>query len=77
MLRGAIVSDKPKTGRRVQIYIPSDLVDYWDSLPRYERSATVAEALRSYVQQRQSANFAHKIAHSADDAPGGDEGIPH
>lgn len=34
------------TGKRVQIYIPADLVEKWESLPRYERSAEVAEALR-------------------------------
>ena len=71
------MSDKPKTGRRVQIYIPGDLVEYWDSLPRYERSATVAEALRRHAKQRQSAKIAHEIAHLADDAPGGGGGMPH
>ena len=35
-----------KTGKRVQIYIPADLLDRWKALPRYERSATVAAALR-------------------------------
>jgi hypothetical protein len=33
-------------GKRVQIYIPADLVEKWDALPRYERSAEVAAALR-------------------------------
>ena len=37
-----------KTGRRVQIYIPADLVERWDRLPRYERSAEVAKALRAW-----------------------------
>jgi metal-responsive CopG/Arc/MetJ family transcriptional regulator len=34
------------TGKRVQIYIPADLVGKWDRLPRYERSAEIAKALR-------------------------------
>ena len=40
------MSEQKKTGRRVQIYIPADLVAKWDALPRYERSAEVARALR-------------------------------
>lgn len=35
-------------GKRVQIYIPADLVEQWDRLPRYERSAEVAQALRAW-----------------------------
>lgn len=35
-------------GKRVQIYIPADLVKKWDALPRYERSAEVAKALRAH-----------------------------
>lgn len=34
-------------GKRVQIYIPADLVKKWDEFPRYERSAEVAKALRA------------------------------
>lgn len=38
--------DQPKRGKRVQIYIPADLVERWDATPRYERSAEVAKGLR-------------------------------
>jgi hypothetical protein len=38
----------PTKGKRVQIYIPADLVKKWDALPRYERSAEVAKALRAH-----------------------------
>ena len=38
--------DKPSAGRRVMIYIPADLLARWDAVPRFERSALVAEALR-------------------------------
>lgn len=34
-------------GKRVQIYIPADLMERWEALPRYERSAEVAKALRA------------------------------
>lgn len=37
-----------QTGRRVQIYVPADLLEKWDALPRYERSAEVAKALRAW-----------------------------
>lgn len=40
------MTNTTKRGKRVQIYIPADLVDTWESLPRYERSAEVAKALR-------------------------------
>jgi hypothetical protein len=48
-----------KTGRRVQIYIPGDLLEQWDALPRYERSAAVAAALRAWWET-QPANEAKK-----------------
>lgn len=46
--------------------------DYWIEDAEVER----------YARERRPAHrpkieIAHKIAHSADDAPGGDEGIPH
>lgn len=37
-----------KTGKRVQVYIPADLVDEWEQIPRYERSAEAAAALRAW-----------------------------
>lgn len=40
------MTDRPKTGKRYQIYIPADLIDQWESTPRYERSAAVAAGLR-------------------------------
>lgn len=40
--------DQPKRGKRVQIYLPADLLERWGQTPRYERSATVAAALREY-----------------------------
>ena len=42
------MNDQPKRGRRVQVYIPADLLTRWDQLPRYERSAEVANALRAW-----------------------------
>jgi hypothetical protein len=47
-------------GKRVQIYIPADLVKKWDTLPRYERSAEVAKALRAYWKIE--ANVAGNVA---------------
>jgi hypothetical protein len=49
-----------QTGRRVQIYIPADLVKKWDALPRYERSAEVAKALRAHWKIE--ANVAGNVA---------------
>lgn len=42
------MTDRPKTGKRVQVYIPADLVEQWERTPRYERSAQVAKALRLF-----------------------------
>lgn len=42
------MTDQPKRGKRVQIYLPADLLVQWERIPRYERSATVAAALREY-----------------------------
>lgn len=42
------MADQPKTGRRVQIYLPADLLERWERTPRYDRSKTVAAALRLY-----------------------------
>lgn len=42
------MTDRPRRGKRVQIYLPADLLERWEQTPRYERSATVATALRSY-----------------------------
>lgn len=42
------MTDQPKRGKRVQIYLPADLLERWGQTPRYERSATVAEALRAW-----------------------------
>lgn len=52
-------------GKRVQIYIPADLVKKWDELPRYERSAEVAKALRAWWEIE--ANVATNVA--AETAP--------
>jgi hypothetical protein len=41
-------SNQSKTGRRIQIYLSADLIEKWDKLPRYERSAEVAAALRKH-----------------------------
>ena len=43
-----------KTGKRVQIYIPADLIEQWDRLPRYERSGAVAAALRIWLKQKEN-----------------------
>lgn len=40
------MTDQPKRGKRVQIYLPADLLEQWEATPRYERSAAVAKALR-------------------------------
>lgn len=42
------MTDRPKRGKRIQIYLPADLLERWEQTPRYERSATVATALRRY-----------------------------
>jgi hypothetical protein len=39
---------RAERGKRVQIYLPADLLGRWERTPRYERSATVAAALRMY-----------------------------
>lgn len=46
------MTDQPKRGKRVQIYLPADLVEQWERTPRYERSATVAAALRAWWERR-------------------------
>lgn len=42
------MTDQPQRGKRVQIYLPADLLERWERTPRYERSAEVAKALRQY-----------------------------
>lgn len=39
---------KKRPGQRVQIYLPADLLERWKATPRYQRSATVAAALRQF-----------------------------
>mgnify|MGYP001616641830 CR=1 FL=1 len=39
-------------GKRVQIYLPADLLEQWGKTPRYERSAEVAKALRAWWAAR-------------------------
>ena len=46
--RKCTMSDQPKRGKRVQIYLPADLLEQWERIPRYERSKIVAEALRQF-----------------------------
>lgn len=42
------MSDQSGRGRRVQIYLPADLLERWEDIPRYERSKIVAAALRMF-----------------------------
>jgi hypothetical protein len=57
-------SDRPKTGKRAQIYLPADLLERWEGTPRYERSATVAAALREYWEKtRNRPNDSHIDSH--------------
>lgn len=60
------MSDTPKRGRRVQVYIPADLLTRWDQLPRYERSAEVANALRAWWKIEP--NVATNVANTTDSA---------
>lgn len=48
------VTDQPKRGKRVQIYLPADLIEQWEKTPRYERSAIVAAALRAWWDRQAS-----------------------
>jgi hypothetical protein len=61
------MTDDRKTGKRVQIYLPGDLLEQWQRTPRYERSATVAAALRAYWAVRSSVRS---------DTPGAAENVP-
>lgn len=63
---------KDRTGRRVQIYLPADLLEQWERTPRYERSATVAQALRAFWGA--GGNFS---GHFADDASADTSDKPH
>lgn len=47
-MRTLLSINQPKRGKRVQIYLPPDLLEQWEKTPRYERSATVAAALRAW-----------------------------
>lgn len=64
------MTDRPKTGKRVQIYLPADLLDRWESIPRYERSAAVAAALRLFWDTNSSSvNVAANVAEPETDGP--------
>lgn len=56
----------PKRGKRVQIYLPVDLVERWEQTPRYERSAVVATALRKHWEIVKTEKIALKIARADD-----------
>lgn len=44
-----MTTDRPKTtGKRVQIYLDARHTEWWQRLPRYDRSRIVAEALDLY-----------------------------
>jgi hypothetical protein len=49
-----MASDRPKTGKRAQVYIDARHRAWWDALPRYDRSRIVAEALDLYRNQRET-----------------------
>jgi hypothetical protein len=45
----------PETGKRIQVYLAARHREWWDKLPRYERSRVVAEALDLYrAEERNS-----------------------
>lgn len=56
------MTDQPKRGKRVQIYLPADLLEQWEATPRYERSATVAAALRLFWDTKHRSNVASSVA---------------
>jgi hypothetical protein len=47
------MSDRPKTGKRTQIYLAARHAEWWDKIPRYDRSRIVAEALDLYRSQKE------------------------
>lgn len=67
--------------RRFGITVQSRTVKQWCNRGKLPGAYRIGEGRRAVWQIPQndldSLIFAHKIAHSADDAPGGDEGIPH
>jgi len=50
-------------GKRVQIYLPADLLEKWEDIPRYERSATVAAALRAFWNKEETDNALRQDSH--------------
>jgi len=48
------MSERPKPAARVQIYMDARHREWWKTLPRYDRSRIVAEALDLYRKQRET-----------------------
>ena len=58
-----------KTGGRVQIYLPADLLERWIQIPRYERSAIAQAALRAWWGSElevKKSKMTHNIAQADD-----------
>jgi hypothetical protein len=49
-----MASERPKPAARVQIYMDARHREWWKTLPRYDRSRIVAEALDLYRNQRET-----------------------
>ncbi len=49
-----MASERPKPAARVQIYMDARHREWWKTLPRYDRSRVVAEALDLYRAQNRS-----------------------
>jgi hypothetical protein len=64
-------------GKRIQIYLPADLLERWNNTPRYERSAEVAIALRKHWGMVKNPKIAPDIAQSEPLHTEIDEDKPH
>lgn len=70
-----MTNDRRTTGQRVQIYLDARHTEWWKTLPRYDRSRIVAEALDLYrarlpdTGRPPSLDCAPDCAPSAPDAP--------
>lgn len=53
-----------KTGKRTQIYMDARHVDWWERLPRYDRSKILAKALDLYREQEEKKSPVHSPVHS-------------
>jgi hypothetical protein len=63
------MTNRSKTGKRVQIYLDARHVNWWETLPRWERSQIVAQALDLYRESKSTAQDSHSDPPPETDVP--------